>query len=70
MRLARFTALSSLAQAIGGGWTRPELLELPALDGLAPVPLEAARPDPTPAQGLATDRAGYTANGPTPAGRS
>ncbi|MGI3899740.1 MAG: efflux transporter outer membrane subunit [Janthinobacterium lividum] len=70
VRLARFTALSSLAQAIGGGWTRPELLEIPALDGFSPVPLQAAQPDPTPAQGLATDRAGYTANGPAPAGRS
>lgn len=70
VRLARFTALSSLAQAIGGGWTRPELLELPPLDGLTPVPAEALRPTPTPAQGLATDRAGYTASGPTAAGRS
>ena len=70
VRLARFTALSSLAQAIGGGWTRPELLELPALDGLAPVPREAVRPDPTPAQGLRTDRAGYTADGPAGAGGS
>ncbi len=61
VRFARFTALSSLAQAIGGGWTRPEMLELPALDGLAPVPLEAVAPDPTPAQGLAVDRRGYTA---------
>ena len=70
VRLARFTALSSLAQAIGGGWTRPELIELPPLDGLAPVPAEAVRPAPTPALGLATDRAGYTANEPTAAGRS
>ncbi len=70
VRLARFTALSSLAQAIGGGWTRPELLELPALDGLAPVPLEAVAPSPTPAQGLATDRGGYTAGGPVSAGKS
>jgi NodT family efflux transporter outer membrane factor (OMF) lipoprotein len=70
VRLARFTALSSLAQAIGGGWTRPDLLELPALDGFAPVPLQAARPDPTPAQGLATDKAGYTANGAAPMGPS
>ena len=67
VRLARFTALSSLAQAIGGGWTRPETLDLPALDGLAPVPLEAVSPDPTPAQGLAVDRGGYTAGGPVPA---
>ena len=70
VRLARFTALSSLAQAIGGGWTRPDLLELPPLDGLAPVPAEAVRPTPTPAQGLATDGAGYTADGPKAAGRS
>ncbi|WP_237479999.1 efflux transporter outer membrane subunit [Lichenibacterium dinghuense] len=70
VRLARFTALSSLAQAIGGGWTRPDLLELPALDGLTPVPLQAVSPDPAPAQGLAVDRGGYTANGPVPAGRS
>ena len=70
VRLARFTALSSLAQAIGGGWTRPELLELPALDGLAPVPLEAVAPSPTPAQGLAVDRGGYTAGGPVSAGKS
>ncbi len=70
VRLARFTALSSLAQAVGGGWTRPDLLELPALDGFTPVPLQAVRPAPTPAQGLATDSAGYTPNGPTAAGRS
>ena len=70
VRLARFTALSSLAQAIGGGWTRPDLLELPALDGFAPVPLQAARPDPTPSQGLATDKAGYTADGATAMGPS
>ncbi len=61
VRFARFTALSSLAQAIGGGWTRPDTLELPPLDGLAPVPGEALRPDPTPAQGLDTNAAGYTA---------
>ena len=70
VRLARFTALSSLAQAIGGGWTRPDLLELPALDGFAPVPLQAARPDPTPAQGLATGKAGYTADGAAAMGPS
>ena len=70
VRLARFTALSSLAQAIGGGWTRPELLELPSLDGLAPVPVEAVAPGPTPVQGLATDRSGYTAGGPVSAGKS
>ena len=70
VRLARFTALSSLAQAIGGGWTRPEALELPALDGLAPVPLDAVAPGPTPAQGLATGRSGYTAGGPVSAGKS
>ncbi len=70
VRLARFTALSSLAQAIGGGWTRPELLELPSLDGLTPVPLDAVAPSPTPAQGLAVDRGGYTASGPVSAGKS
>ena len=70
VRLARFTALSSLAQAIGGGWTRPELLELPSIDGLAPVPLDAVAPGATPAQGLATDRGGYTAGGPVSAGKS
>ena len=70
VRLARFTALSSLAQAIGGGWTRPDLLELPALDGFTPVPLDAVAPSPTPAQGLAVDRSGYTASGPVSAGRS
>ncbi len=70
VRFARFTALSSLAQAIGGGWTRPDLIELPALDGLTPVPLEAVRPAPEPAQGLATGRGGYTADGSAAAGRS
>ena len=51
VRFARFTALSSLAQAIGGGWTRPDTLELPPLDGLAPVPAEAVHPDPVPVTG-------------------
>ncbi len=73
VRFARFTALSSLAQAIGGGWTRPDTLELPPLDGLAPVPAEAVRPDPVPAQGLDTNAAGYTAGvkaSPLPGARS
>ncbi len=61
VRFARFSALSSLAQAIGGGWARPDTLELPPLDGLAPVPAEALRPDPVPALGLDTNAAGYTA---------
>jgi len=61
VRLARFTALSSLAQAIGGGWARPEQLEVPPLDGLTPVPAEALRPEPQPGGPDRTDAAGYTA---------
>lgn len=75
VRLARFTALSSLAQAIGGGWTRPEQLEVQPLDGLTPVPAEALRPEPQPAGPDRTDAAGYTAGGraaapPAAGGRS
>ncbi len=49
VRLARFTAIASLAQALGGGWTRPATVVLPPLDPLRPVPLEALDPRPTPA---------------------
>ena len=66
VRLARFTAISSLGQALGGGWTRPELLAIPPLDGFAPVPAEAAAPSGLPLDGLKTNRGGYTASSPPP----
>lgn len=50
-RLARFTALSSLAQALGGGWTKPAMVLLPAPDPYAPVPLEAVAPNLAEAPG-------------------
>ncbi len=45
VRLARFTAVSSLAQALGGGWSRPAGVDLPPLRPFDPVPLEALSPD-------------------------
>lgn len=50
-RLARFTALSSLAQALGGGWTKPAKVLLPAPDPYVPVPLEAVAPNLAEAPG-------------------
>ena len=70
VRLARFTAISSLAQALGGGWTRPELLAVPPLDGLTPVPAAGAAPSGPPLEGLKTNRGGYTASTPPPAAPS
>ena len=43
-RLARFTAIASLAQALGGGWTRPGVVVLPPSPANIPVPLEALAP--------------------------
>lgn len=50
VRLARFTALSSLAQALGGGWSRPDIVALPPLDPLTPVPVEAFKAGPPSGQ--------------------
>lgn len=47
VRLAHFTALSSLAQALGGGWTRPASIVLPPTHPFEPVPLNAFAPQRT-----------------------
>ena len=43
-RLAHFTAIASLAQALGGGWARPAAVTLSPSSPLVPVPLEAVAP--------------------------
>ena len=64
VRLARFTALSSHAPALGGRGAHPALIALPPLDGLTPVPAEGAAPSGPPLEGLRTNGGGYTASGP------
>ena len=59
VRLAHFTAIASLAQALGGGWTRPAEIVLPPSAATVPVPIQALVPGSAaaPADPALTERA-------------
>ena len=56
VRLARLTAVVSLAQALGGGWTRPDTVTIPQPSPWRPVPAEALAPEAPSSALVVTER--------------
>ena len=56
VRLARLTAVVSLAQALGGGWTRPDIVVVPQPSPWRPVPAEALAPEAPSSALVVTER--------------